>query len=218
MIDPRYDTQLLIEGHDLDEDEIRDYFVENLPGDCLLVVGDDELIKIHFHTPLKQNPRLQLHRLRSQWLRLHRLRNPRLRLHRLRSQWLRLHRLRNPKPRAGIARRSPPQMITPIPENNLQSSLSAPSLRSLHVKSVNRSLHVKIRESAVSSQLLHLLLHITDAVITVLHKLHTPLIGAERFLQRNLRILHRCENLLQLSKRLLDGERVHSRLCLLSGG
>ena len=50
MIDPRYDTQLLIEGHDLDEDEIRDYFIENLPGDCLLVVGDDELIKIHFHS------------------------------------------------------------------------------------------------------------------------------------------------------------------------
>ena len=50
MIDPRYDTQLLIEGHDLDEDVIRDYFLENLKGDCLLVVGDDELIKIHFHT------------------------------------------------------------------------------------------------------------------------------------------------------------------------
>ena len=50
MIDPRYDTQLLIEGHDLDEDVIRDYIMENLPGDCLLVVGDDELIKIHFHT------------------------------------------------------------------------------------------------------------------------------------------------------------------------
>ena len=47
MIDPRYDTQLLIEGHDLDEDEIRDYFLENLKGDCLLAVGDDELIKIH---------------------------------------------------------------------------------------------------------------------------------------------------------------------------
>ena len=50
MIDPRYDTQLLIEGHDLDEDAIRDYFMENLKGDCLLAVGDDELIKIHFHT------------------------------------------------------------------------------------------------------------------------------------------------------------------------
>ena len=46
----RYDTQLLIEGHDLDEDAIRDYFNTRLKGDCLLAVGDDELIKIHFHT------------------------------------------------------------------------------------------------------------------------------------------------------------------------
>ena len=29
MIEYRYDTQLLIEGHDLDEDAINDYFVEN---------------------------------------------------------------------------------------------------------------------------------------------------------------------------------------------
>ncbi len=50
MIQYRYDTQLLIEGHDLDEDKIRDYFNNNLVGDCLLAVGDDELIKIHFHT------------------------------------------------------------------------------------------------------------------------------------------------------------------------
>ena len=46
----RYDTQLLIEGEDLDEDEINDYFVENFKGDCLLAVGDEDLIKIHFHT------------------------------------------------------------------------------------------------------------------------------------------------------------------------
>ena len=46
----RYDTQLLIDGKDLDEDKIRDYIEENLVGDCLLVVGDPELIKIHFHT------------------------------------------------------------------------------------------------------------------------------------------------------------------------
>ena len=46
----RYDTQLLIEGQGLDEDEIRDYFTEHFKGDCLLAVGDDELIKIHFHT------------------------------------------------------------------------------------------------------------------------------------------------------------------------
>ena len=46
----RYDTRLLIEGEGLDEDIIRDYFEQNFKGDCLLAVGDDELIKIHFHT------------------------------------------------------------------------------------------------------------------------------------------------------------------------
>ena len=46
----RYDTQLLIEGQGLSEDEIHDYITQNFVGDCLLAVGDDELIKIHFHT------------------------------------------------------------------------------------------------------------------------------------------------------------------------
>ena len=46
----RYDTQLLIDGEDLDEDEINDYITENFIGDSLLVVGDEELIKIHYHT------------------------------------------------------------------------------------------------------------------------------------------------------------------------
>lgn len=46
----RYDTQLLIEGTNLNEDEINEYFVNNFKGDCLLAVGDDTLIKIHFHT------------------------------------------------------------------------------------------------------------------------------------------------------------------------
>ena len=50
MLEFKYDTQLLIEGENLDEDVIRDYFTENFKGDCLLAVGDDELIKIHFHT------------------------------------------------------------------------------------------------------------------------------------------------------------------------
>jgi dihydroxyacetone kinase-like predicted kinase len=50
MIEYRYDTQLLIEGHDLDEDAIYDYFVANFKGDSLLAVGDENLIKIHFHT------------------------------------------------------------------------------------------------------------------------------------------------------------------------
>ena len=50
MIEYRYDTQLLIEGHDLDEDAINDYFRSHFQGDCLLAVGDEDLIKIHFHT------------------------------------------------------------------------------------------------------------------------------------------------------------------------
>lgn len=50
MIEFKYDVQLLIEGNNLDEDVIADYFTNNLKGDCLLAVGDEELIKIHFHT------------------------------------------------------------------------------------------------------------------------------------------------------------------------
>ncbi|MBQ8537715.1 MAG: kinase to dihydroxyacetone kinase [Clostridia bacterium] len=50
MTEYRYDTQLLIEGTDLDEDAIFDYFVDHLEGDSLLAVGDETLIKIHFHT------------------------------------------------------------------------------------------------------------------------------------------------------------------------
>ena len=45
-----FDTQLLIDGQGLSEDEIHDYITQNFVGDCLLAVGDDELIKIHFHT------------------------------------------------------------------------------------------------------------------------------------------------------------------------
>ncbi|MBP3653869.1 MAG: kinase to dihydroxyacetone kinase [Oscillospiraceae bacterium] len=50
MSEYRYDTQLLIEGSNLDEDVIYDYFVEHFQGDCLLAVGDEELMKIHYHT------------------------------------------------------------------------------------------------------------------------------------------------------------------------
>ena len=50
MLEFKYDTQLLIEGTNLDEDVINDYFTNNFKGDCLLAVGDDELIKIHYHT------------------------------------------------------------------------------------------------------------------------------------------------------------------------
>ena len=49
MLTYRYDTQLLIEGKDLSEDAIH-HIMENFDGDCLLAVGDEEMIKIHFHT------------------------------------------------------------------------------------------------------------------------------------------------------------------------
>lgn len=50
MIEFRYDTQLLIEGKNLSEEAINEYFNTHFKGDCLLAVGDDSLIKIHYHT------------------------------------------------------------------------------------------------------------------------------------------------------------------------
>ena len=50
MLEHKFDTQLLIEGHNLSEDAINDYITQNIEGDCLLAVGDEDLIKIHFHT------------------------------------------------------------------------------------------------------------------------------------------------------------------------
>lgn len=46
----KYDVQLLVEGENLSEDDISDYFKSNFAGDCLLVVGDEHLVKVHFHT------------------------------------------------------------------------------------------------------------------------------------------------------------------------
>ena len=46
----RYDTQLLIDAENLDEDEVSEYFEKNFKGDCLLAIGDEEVMKIHYHT------------------------------------------------------------------------------------------------------------------------------------------------------------------------
>ena len=46
MTEFRYDTQLLIEGENLDEDTVHDHFIRHFKGDCLLAVGDENLIKI----------------------------------------------------------------------------------------------------------------------------------------------------------------------------
>ena len=50
QIEFKFDTQLLIDGENLDEDEIDSYIREHFECDSLLAVGDDTLIKIHFHT------------------------------------------------------------------------------------------------------------------------------------------------------------------------
>lgn len=50
MLEFKYDTQCLIEGENLSEDAINEYITSHFEGDCLLAVGDEELIKIHFHT------------------------------------------------------------------------------------------------------------------------------------------------------------------------
>ncbi|MCQ2794192.1 MAG: kinase to dihydroxyacetone kinase [Bacilli bacterium] len=46
----KYDTQCLIEGKNLDENKINEYIKNNIKGDSLLAVGDETLIKIHYHT------------------------------------------------------------------------------------------------------------------------------------------------------------------------
>ncbi|MBE6072034.1 MAG: kinase to dihydroxyacetone kinase [Clostridium butyricum] len=50
MLEYKFDTQLLIAGENLSEDEINEYITKNFEGDCLLAVGDEELVKIHYHT------------------------------------------------------------------------------------------------------------------------------------------------------------------------
>jgi dihydroxyacetone kinase-like predicted kinase len=50
MLEYKFDTQILIEGKNLSEDDINDYITKNFEGDSLLAVGDEELIKVHFHT------------------------------------------------------------------------------------------------------------------------------------------------------------------------
>ena len=50
MKEYKYEIQLLIEGTDLSEDKIYAYIAGNVEGDSLLAVGDETLIRIHFHT------------------------------------------------------------------------------------------------------------------------------------------------------------------------
>ena len=45
-----YGTQRLSAGENRDVDTVPDHFTRHFKGDCLLAVGDENLIKIHFHT------------------------------------------------------------------------------------------------------------------------------------------------------------------------
>lgn len=47
----KFDTQCLIEGNNLPKEEvINEYIRSHIKGDSLLAVGDETLIKIHYHT------------------------------------------------------------------------------------------------------------------------------------------------------------------------
>ena len=50
MLEYKFDVQLLIAGENLSEDDINDYIRAHIEGDSLLAVGNEDLIKIHFHT------------------------------------------------------------------------------------------------------------------------------------------------------------------------
>ena len=49
-IEFRYDTQLLIDGKDIDEVELDEYIRGHFTGDSLLVIADEDTAKLHFHT------------------------------------------------------------------------------------------------------------------------------------------------------------------------
>lgn len=46
----KFDVQVLVEGEKLSEDDINLYLRTKIPGDSLLAVGDESLVKIHYHT------------------------------------------------------------------------------------------------------------------------------------------------------------------------
>jgi hypothetical protein len=50
MLEFKFDTQLLIEGTGLSEEDIFQHIAQEIEGDSLLAVGDEELIKVHYHT------------------------------------------------------------------------------------------------------------------------------------------------------------------------
>ena len=50
MIEFKFDVQLLVEGEGLCEDTVFEHISAQIAGDSLLAVGDESLLKIHYHT------------------------------------------------------------------------------------------------------------------------------------------------------------------------
>jgi dihydroxyacetone kinase-like predicted kinase len=50
MIEFRYDTQLLVEGDDLNTQEMIQHINKVFKGDSLVIVGAVDLVKVHYHT------------------------------------------------------------------------------------------------------------------------------------------------------------------------
>lgn len=50
MLEFKFDVQLLLAGECLSEDDIYEHIAAHMEGDSLLVMGDEDLIKLHFHT------------------------------------------------------------------------------------------------------------------------------------------------------------------------
>ncbi len=50
MLEFKFDTQLLVDGKNIDEDTVYDYIANNIKGDCLLAIADEDVLKIHYHT------------------------------------------------------------------------------------------------------------------------------------------------------------------------
>ncbi len=50
MSNYKFDVQLLLEGSTTSAKTVSEHITKNFTGDCLMVVGDESLLKLHFHT------------------------------------------------------------------------------------------------------------------------------------------------------------------------
>lgn len=48
----RYQIELFIVGENLVSDSLRNYIEQHFPGDSLLLIGDEDLLKLSYQTPV----------------------------------------------------------------------------------------------------------------------------------------------------------------------